>query len=105
MGCVWGVVIGPQEQLLPKFIFDFGCSKKCLGGSRRVPGVPRTLLKNIRFPGHLHFLNILGGTRVRSHFGSSLSLAVLLLVPLRTVGHAAKLEEMIAVVSLCRLHL
>ena len=47
MGCVWGVVIGPQEQLLSIVQHFVGWSKKCLGGSRRVLGVPQTPLLGI----------------------------------------------------------
>ena len=53
-----GVVIGPQEQLLSKILFFLEWSKKCLGRSRMVPGVPQTPLKIIHVPENLMFLNM-----------------------------------------------
>ena len=42
-----GVVRGPQEQLLSKLFWKCVWSKKGLGGSRRVLGIPQTALLGI----------------------------------------------------------
>ena len=50
-GMCLGVAISPQKHFLPKVFWKSVWSKRCLGGSRRVHGVPQTLLKIIYLSG------------------------------------------------------
>ena len=58
-GIIWDVSGGSLEvvrsNFCQKYFRTFYLLKKCLGGSRRVLGVPRTVLKNINLSGNLTF--------------------------------------------------
>ena len=61
-GIIWDASRGSLEVVRSNFcqtyVRTFHLLKKCLGGSRRVLGVPQTILKNINLSGNLILFNL-----------------------------------------------